>query len=70
MPPGKAIQANINFQYFFYYPLDLNTKAMIARIWHPFTTPANAEIYENLLKQEIFVGIENKMLKGYRGLSF
>ncbi len=41
---------------------------MIARIWHGYTTPANAEIYENLLKQEIFIGIENKNVKGYRGI--
>jgi len=41
---------------------------MIARIWHGYTIPANAEIYENLLKQEVFVGIENKNVKGYRGI--
>jgi antibiotic biosynthesis monooxygenase (ABM) superfamily enzyme len=41
---------------------------MIARIWHGYTTPANAEIYEKLLKQEIFIGIENKNVKGYRGI--
>ena len=41
---------------------------MIARIWHGYTTPANADVYENLLKKEIFVGIENKNVKGYRGI--
>ena len=28
----------------------------------------DAETYENLLKQEIFVSIENKRIKGYRGI--
>ncbi len=41
---------------------------MIARIWHGYTTLANAEVYENLLKQEIFIEIENKNVKGYRGI--
>ncbi len=41
---------------------------MITRIWHGYTTPANAEIYENLLKQEVFIGIKNKNVKGYRGI--
>ena len=41
---------------------------MIARIWHGYTTAENADIYENLLKQEIFIGIENKNVKGYKGL--
>ncbi len=41
---------------------------MIARIWHGYTTKANADTYENLLKQEIFIGIENKNVKGYKGI--
>jgi len=32
---------------------------MISRIWHGWTTPANADAYETLLKNEIFVGIGN-----------
>ncbi len=41
---------------------------MISRIWHGYTTKANADIYENLLKLEIFPGIENKNINGYRGV--
>ncbi len=41
---------------------------MVSRIWHGWTTPENADIYENLLKTEIFPGIEAKDVKGYRGI--
>jgi antibiotic biosynthesis monooxygenase (ABM) superfamily enzyme len=41
---------------------------MISRIWHGWTTPANAETYEALLKSEIFVGIEERRIPGYRGI--
>ena len=41
---------------------------MISRIWHGYTSKPNADIYENLLKEEIFVGIENKKVKGYKGI--
>ena len=41
---------------------------MLARIWHGWTTPENAEIYENLLKTEIFPGIAAKGVRGYRGI--
>lgn len=41
---------------------------MISRIWHGWTTPANAGVYEALLKEEIFVGIENRQIAGYRGI--
>ncbi len=41
---------------------------MITRIWHGRTSPENADLYENLLKTEIFPGIENKNVSGYRGL--
>jgi len=41
---------------------------MISRIWHGYTTPANADAYEKLLKSEIFVGIGNRQIKGYRGI--
>ena len=30
---------------------------MISRIWHGYTTPTNADAYETLLKNEIFVGL-------------
>ncbi len=41
---------------------------MISRIWHGYTTQANADSYENLLKREIFVGIGNRHIRGYRGI--
>ncbi len=41
---------------------------MIARIWHGYTTKENADKYENLLREEIFVGIEQKNVKGYKGI--
>jgi heme-degrading monooxygenase HmoA len=41
---------------------------MIARIWHGWTSPSNADAYESLLKSEIFVGIENRHIAGYHGI--
>ena len=41
---------------------------MIGRIWHGWTTPANADRYEALLKTEIFVGIGERQIPGYRGI--
>lgn len=41
---------------------------MIARIWHGWTTPQNADKYEALLKEEIFVGIQNRRIRGFRGI--
>ncbi len=42
---------------------------MITRVWHGWTTPANAPIYENLLRSEIFTGIAAREIAGYRGIS-
>ena len=41
---------------------------MISRIWHGWTIPENADIYEALLKEEIFVGIKNRKIEGYKGI--
>ena len=41
---------------------------MIARIWHGWTTPGNADVYETLLRTEIFPGIAAKGVAGYRGI--
>ena len=41
---------------------------MISRVWHGWTTPANADAYETLLKNEIFTGIEGRQIAGYRGI--
>ncbi len=41
---------------------------MISRIWHGYTTRENADSYENLLKEEIFVGIGERRISGYQGI--
>ena len=41
---------------------------MIGRIWHGWTTPKNADAYESLLRQEIFKGIEERRIAGFRGI--
>ena len=41
---------------------------MISRIWHGWTTFENADTYEELLEREIFVGIGNRNIPGYRGI--
>ena len=40
----------------------------IRRIWHGWTTPANADRYERLLKEEIFVGIGDRAIPGFQGI--
>jgi heme-degrading monooxygenase HmoA len=41
---------------------------LIGRIWHGWTKPDNANRYERLLKEEIFTGIADKKVPGYRGI--
>ena len=41
---------------------------MVGRIWHGWTTPENADVYEKLLKTEIFSGIAAKNVGGYKGI--
>lgn len=41
---------------------------MVVRIWHGWTTPANADTYERMLKEEIFVGIRGRRIRGFRGI--
>ncbi|MFQ5836847.1 MAG: antibiotic biosynthesis monooxygenase, partial [Candidatus Bathyarchaeia archaeon] len=41
---------------------------MISRVWHGWTTPANADAYEAILKSEIFTGIQDRQIAGYRGI--
>ncbi len=41
---------------------------MISRIWHGWTTSSNADAYEELLTREIFVGIGERHIPGYRGI--
>jgi len=41
---------------------------MISRIWHGWTNPENADAYEALLKREIFIGIQDRGIAGFRGI--
>jgi heme-degrading monooxygenase HmoA len=41
---------------------------VIARIWHGWTTPGNADRYEALLKEEIFAGIQNRRIPGFKSI--
>jgi len=40
----------------------------VKRIWHGWTTPANAQAYEDLLKSYVFPSIEAKRVQGYRSI--
>jgi heme-degrading monooxygenase HmoA len=42
--------------------------SMISRIWHGWTTPDNADRYESLLREEIFGGILNRRIAGFKGI--
>ena len=42
---------------------------MIARVWHGWTTEANAPRYEALLREEILIGIASREIQGYHGIS-
>ncbi len=41
---------------------------MISRIWHGWTSPGNADKYESMLRDEIFVGIRDRHIVGFRGI--
>jgi len=41
---------------------------MICRIWHGWTSPQNADAYETLLRTEIFHGIHDRKIAGFRGI--
>ena len=41
---------------------------MISRIWHGWTTYGNADKYEAMLKEEIFVGIQNRHIRGFKDI--
>ena len=40
---------------------------MIERLWYGWTTPADADEYERLLREEILPGIADKVGEGLRG---
>lgn len=39
---------------------------MIGRVWHGWTKPENADAYEALLRHEIFLGIQERQIAGFR----
>lgn len=39
---------------------------MIGRVWHGWTKPENADAYEALLRHEIFLGIQDRQIAGFR----
>lgn len=41
---------------------------MICRLWHGWTTAANADAYESLLRREIFTGIVARKIAGFQGI--
>jgi heme-degrading monooxygenase HmoA len=41
---------------------------MISRVWHGWTAPENADAYQNLLLSEIFTGIHEREINGYKGI--
>jgi len=41
---------------------------VISRMWHGWTSSGNADAYEALLKSEIFVGIRDRQIPGFRGI--
>ncbi len=41
---------------------------MICRIWHGWTTAANADPYDQLLRSEIFAAIVARNTAGFRGI--
>lgn len=40
---------------------------MIARLWHGWTAPADADAYEALLRNEVLPGIVTRQIAGYLG---
>jgi heme-degrading monooxygenase HmoA len=41
---------------------------MIIRIWHGWTTPNNADVYEELLLNEVIVGIRDRHIEGFNDI--
>jgi hypothetical protein len=41
---------------------------MIVRLWRGWTTPENADAYEALLRTQIFPGIHQRQMTGFRGI--
>jgi heme-degrading monooxygenase HmoA len=43
-------------------------KKMISRIWHGRTNPEKSDLYEALLREEIFVGIQDRHIPGFKSI--
>lgn len=41
---------------------------MVARVWHGWTTPDNADEYERVVTREVLPAIAAKEVAGYRGI--
>lgn len=41
---------------------------MVSRIWHGWTSPENADRYEDLLRRTVFPSIRARGVEGYRGI--
>ena len=41
---------------------------MIARLWRGWTSPGNAAAYDTLLRTQIFPGIQQKRIAGFRSI--
>lgn len=41
---------------------------MISRIWHGYTSLENGDAYETLLREEIFIGIADRNIAGFKGI--
>jgi heme-degrading monooxygenase HmoA len=58
----------ITIRYLPTFNVRLTESPMISRIWHGWTNRQNADAYERLLRGEIFKGIEQREIRGYRGI--
>jgi hypothetical protein len=41
---------------------------MVSRVWHGWTSAANADAYEQLLRTTVFPGIQGRRIAGYLGI--
>lgn len=47
---------------------ELRGSMAIKRVWHGWTEPENADAYQDLLRTQVFPGIEAKRIPGYRSI--
>lgn len=41
---------------------------MIARVWHGYATPENADTYERITREETLIGIAERNISGFQGI--